>query len=52
MENWPIILFYGLRSNVNMAITIIYFVSWIIIGNYILLNLFLAILIDSFIEED
>ena len=33
------------------AITGIYYVSWIFIGNFILLNLFLAILLDSFLEE-
>ena len=31
--------------------TAIYYVSWIFIGNFILLNLFLAILIDSFAGE-
>jgi uncharacterized protein YpmB len=34
----------------NMGITI-YFISWIFLGNFILLNLFLAILLDSFLEE-
>ena len=32
--------------------TAIYYISWIFIGNFILLNLFLAILIDSFNEAD
>ena len=30
----------------------IYYVVWIFIGNFILLNLFLAILLDSFLIED
>lgn len=30
----------------------IYYISWIFLGNFILLNLFLAILLDSFLEED
>ena len=30
----------------------IYLISWIFLGNYVLLNLFLAILLDSFVEED
>jgi hypothetical protein len=30
----------------------IYYISWIFVGNFILLNLFLAILLDSFLEED
>jgi len=29
-----------------------YFVSWIFIGNYVLLNLFLAILLDGFDSSD
>ena len=34
------------------TITAIFYISWIFIGNFILLNLFLAILIDAFGEED
>ena len=30
----------------------LYYVSWIFIGNFILLNLFLAILLDGFLCED
>jgi hypothetical protein len=37
---------------VSKTITAIYYISWIFIGNFILLNLFLAILIDGFAEED
>ena len=32
--------------------TAIFYISWIFIGNFILLNLFLAILIDAFAEAD
>lgn len=41
-----------MRSDVNELITVIYLVSWIFLGNFMLLNLFLAILLDSFVEED
>eukprot|EP00347_Sterkiella_histriomuscorum_P015163 403358079 len=51
MENWNTFIYDALRSEVNEFITIIFFVSWIFIGNFILLNLFLAILLDSFLEE-
>lgn len=34
------------------ALTAVYYVSWIFIGNFILLNLFLAILIDAFEAEE
>ena len=41
------------RNNmIFKTITAIYYISWIFIGNFILLNLFLAILIDAFAEED
>ena len=39
-------------STFMKALTAIYFISWIFIGNFILLNLFLAILIDSFNSEE
>ena len=32
--------------------TSIFYISWIFIGNFILLNLFLSILIDSFNDEE
>ena len=34
------------------TVTAIYYISWIFIGNFILLNLFLAILIEGFAEEE
>ena len=37
-----------MQSGTNFVINILYFVSWIFIGNYMLLNLFLAIMLDSF----
>lgn len=51
MENWNSYIYDALRSPVNEFISVIFFVSWIFIGNFILLNLFLAILLDSFLEE-
>lgn len=30
----------------------IYFITWIFLGNFVLLNLFLAILLDSFSDEE
>jgi Ion transport protein len=47
-ENWNQILFYAYSSDVSQAIIAIYFVSCVFIGNWMLLNLFLAILLDSF----
>ena len=39
-------------SMIFKTITALFYISWIFIGNFILLNLFLAILIDSFGEAD
>lgn len=50
LENWQLVLFSGIRS--FGAWSVIYFLSWIFIGNFVLLNLFLAILLDSFLDED
>lgn len=53
MENWQYILYDSMHfSTMPYSVTAIYFVSWIFIGNFILLNLFLAILLDSFLNEE
>lgn len=47
-------MFNAMGSTVNKAITTLYFISCIFIGNFMLLNLFLAILLDAFtaVEEE
>ena len=54
MENWQQVMYDALRSGVAWPLVSIYFISWIFIGNFMLLNLFLAILLDSFadVEEE
>jgi hypothetical protein len=37
-----------MSSGVNKGLTAVYFISWIFIGNWTFLNLFLAILLDGF----
>lgn len=55
MENWQTVMFYSMRSaqgsTILKLLTAVYYVSWIFIGNFILLNLFLAIIIDAFESE-
>ena len=41
-----------MASDIYIPVTIFYLVSWIFIGNYVLLNLFLAILLDGFDSND
>ena len=46
-------LYDSMRSpEVGQFVPVIYYVSWIFVGNFILLNLFLAILLDGFLSED
>ena len=56
MENWQFVMYDSMRaargSIIKKTLAAIYYVSWIFIGNFILLNLFLAILIDSFTSEE
>ena len=47
-ENWNTIMFYAFSGTTSQALIAVYFVSCIFIGNWMLLNLFLAILLDSF----
>ena len=51
LENWQQILYYTMKSDMNQVITIVYLMSWIFAGNFSLLNLFLAILLDGFTSE-
>ncbi|EGR32725.1 hypothetical protein IMG5_072530 [Ichthyophthirius multifiliis] len=48
LENWNDILYKTFNSDINKGVTTIYLVSWIFIGNWTFLNLFLAILLDGF----
>ena len=41
-----------MRGDINKYLISLYYIAWIFMGNFILLNLFLAILLDSFLEED
>ena len=56
MENWQFVMYDSMRSargsTFLKSLTAVYYVSWIFIGNFVLLNLFLAILIDSFESEE
>ena len=49
LEGWNNLIYIYLKiKEIKSFITYIYFISWICIGNYVLLNLFLAILLDGF----
>ena len=51
VENWQSILYLAMSSDVGYA-SCIFIISWIILGNYIILNLFLAILLESFSNSE
>ena len=42
-ENWNTIMFYAFSGTTSQALIVVYFVSCIFIGNWMLLNLFLAL---------
>ena len=52
IENWNEVLHLALNSSVNKIISLAYLISWIFIGNFIFLNLFLAIILDEFSSKD
>lgn len=41
-----------MRTTTPKPVTAAFYISWIFIGNIVLLNLFLAILLDAFISEN
>jgi magnesium-transporting ATPase (P-type) len=54
MENWQTVMFVSMRNNETLIQNIRapgILMLWIFIGNFILLNLFLAILLDAFLED-
>ena len=52
IENWNGILQQVLRSGVNKFVSMIYLISWIFLGNFSLLNLFMAILLNGFTSDE
>ena len=51
-ENWQIVLADTLRSPVNKGLTMIYHIAWMTVGNTILLNLLMGIMLDSLGTEE
>lgn len=52
-ESWDKMLFEILRGNtVNTSIVFFYFISCVILGKYILFNLFVAMIIHGFSSKD
>ena len=45
-------MYQSMRTSNPKYVTAIFYVSWIFIGNFVLLNLFLAILLDSFVNDE
>ena len=47
IENWDSLLYRAINTSLGQY-SFIYFFVWIVLGNFVLLNLFLAILLDAF----
>ena len=52
MENWHFNMYISMRTSNPKIVTAIYYIAWIFIGNWILLNLLLSIIFDAFVTED
>ena len=48
VENWNDVLTVTLLSNEGAVVTCLFLISWVFLGNYVLLNLFLSILLKGF----
>jgi len=52
-ENWNDFMTISIRSpEINTYVSLLYLISWMCMGNYVFLNLFLAILLDEFTGEE
>lgn len=49
---WQNVLHMAYVSAVNNFVAVLYIISWIFIGNYVFLNLFLAIILDEFTKDE
>ena len=52
MEKWPKIFFDTAQGELNKHMVALFFIAWIFIGNFIILNLFISVLLDSYLEEN
>lgn len=52
LENWTDIVEILFKSTVPRWVTLLYVITWIVIGNYIIFNLFLALLLSGFDNVD
>jgi len=50
-QKWNKLLYSSIRAS-NSAIAVIYYTTWLIIGNYILISLFLAFMLNMFVEGE
>ncbi len=51
IENWQSLLYSSMRAQIP-ALVALFYVSWLFIGNYVLLNLLLALMLDAFADEE
>ena len=52
MEDWNSAFIVALNTPTNSVITTIFFISWVFLGNYVFLNLVMAVLIDGFTNSE
>jgi hypothetical protein len=52
MENWHVNMYDSMRTANPKVVTGVYYIAWIFIGNFVLLNLLLSIIFDAFAQEE
>lgn len=52
MENWHFNMYESMRTSNPKVVTGVYYIAWIFIGNFVILNLLLSIIFDAFVTED
>jgi len=48
-ENWPALMFDGVNGT-DWGTAVIFYITWVVLGQFILLNLFLAVVMSNFDE--
>ena len=52
MENWHFNMYESMRTKNYKFITGAYYIAWIFIGNFVILNLLLSVIMDGFAAQD
>ena len=52
MENWHFNMYESMRTRNPKVVTGVYYIARIFIGNFVILNLLLSVIMDGFAAQD